>query len=165
MSQPRDPRSHGAAWRPGDAPYTRRRPAAPPPSADLRLLLRLTVASFTVSVLGSAVGFVTMPEQGATGAGAMGTAFTVAMFLVGVVVSAGLYAVVYFPLRERRQWAWIVGIVLASMAILFTLLNLVLFFAVPVGSTLSLVPALLKVAVDAAWLVVAVRPGVRAVLR
>jgi hypothetical protein len=72
---------------------------------------------------------------------------------------------VYFPLREQRQWAWILGIVFASMALLTTVANAVLLLVVPAGTSIGLVTGALKAAVDVAWLVVAARPGVRAALR
>ena len=72
--QPHQPRGHGGPPPPGAPPHARARPPRPPVTADLRLLLRLTVASFVVAVLGSAVGYLAAPEQ-YTGlpAGAFGT--------------------------------------------------------------------------------------------
>lgn len=143
----------------------------PPMTPDLRLLLKLTVASFALSVLGSLIGYSASSEQlaGAPGAPFLGTGFVLASAVLGIAFNAGLYALVYFPLREQRQWAWILGIVFASMAVLGTLANLVLSLAVPGVQAgmqpLLLLPAVLKTVVDVAWLVVAVRPGVRAALR
>jgi hypothetical protein len=163
--QPHQPRGHGGPP-PGALPSARVLPPRPPATADLRLLLRLTVASFVVAVLGSAVGYLAAPEQ-YTGlsAGTFGTVVLAVSLLFGLGFTAGLYALVYFPLREQRQWAWILGIVLASMALLTTLANAVLLLVVPAGTSTGLVTGALKAAVDVAWLVVAVRPGVRAALR
>ena len=130
--QPYQPRGHGGPPPPGAPPYATARPPRPPVTADLRLLLRLTVASFVVAVLGSAVGYLAAPEQ-YTGlsAGAFGTVVLAISLLFGLGFTAGLYALVYFPLREQRQWAWILGIVFASMALLTTLANAVLLLVVP----------------------------------
>ncbi|GAA1770232.1 hypothetical protein [Kocuria aegyptia] len=168
MSQhPYEPRGHGGPPPPGAPPYAKVRPPRPPATPDLRLLLRLTVASFGVALLGSAVGFLAAPEQytGLTAGPAFGTIVLVVSLLFGFGFTAGLYALVYFPLREQRQWGWILGIVFASMALLTTLANAVLVLAVPLGASPGLVTGALKAAVDVAWLVVAARPGVRAALR
>lgn len=165
--QPHQPRGHGGPPPPGAPPYAKARPPRPPVTADLRLLLRLTVASFAVAVLGSAVGLPAAPEQyaGPAAGPAFGTIVLVMSLLFGVGFTAGLYALVYFPLREQRQWAWILGIVFASMALLITLANAVLVLAGPFDASPGLATGALKAAVDVAWLVVAARPGVRAALR
>lgn len=156
------PGAPGSPWAAGHTP---------PTTPDLQLLLKLTVASFALSVLGGLIGFSASSEQltAAPGAALLGTGFVLASAVLGVGINAGLYALVYFPLREQRQWAWILGIVFASMAVLGTLANLVLSLAVPgvAGGMqpLLLLPAVLKAVVDVVWLVVAVRPGVRAALR
>ncbi|MEX5299640.1 hypothetical protein RCG67_12775 [Kocuria sp. CPCC 205292] len=163
--QPHEPRAHGGPPPPGAPPYPRDRSPRPPVTADLRLLLRLTVASFVMALLGSAVGFLTAPEQTTALGPAFDTVVLVGSVLLGLGVTAGLYALVYFPLREQRQWAWILGIVLASMALLGTLANAALLLVVPTGVSAGLLTSALKAVVDVAWLVVAVRPGVRAALR
>lgn len=165
--QPYEPRGHGGPPPPGAPPWEKARPPRPPATADLRLLLRLTVASFGVTVLGGAVGYLAAPEQysGLPAGAAFGTIVLAISLLVGVGLTAGLYALVYFPLREQRQWAWILGIVFASMALLTTLANAVLVLVVPLGASIGLLTGALKAVVDVAWLVVAVRPGVRAALR
>lgn len=156
------PGTPGSSWAPGPTP---------PTTPDLRLLLRLTVASFALSVLGGLIGYAASSEQLAAAPGVpfLGTGFVLVSVLLGIGFNAGLYALVYFPLREQRQWAWILGIVFASMAVLGTLANLVLSLVVPGVQTgmqpLLLLPAALKTVVDVAWLVVAARPGVRAALR
>lgn len=169
MSQyPYGPHSAHGPGTPGD-PWAAGR--TPPTTPDLRLLLKLTVASFALSVLGSLIGYAASSEQLAAAPGVpfLGTGFVLASAVLGIGFTAGLYALVYFPLREQRQWAWILGIVLASMAVLGTLANLVLSLVVPgvqAGTQpLLLLPAALKTVVDVAWIVVAARPGVRAALR
>jgi hypothetical protein len=165
--QPYEPRGHGGPPPPGAPPYAKTRPPRPPATADLRLLLRLTVASFVVAVLGGAVGYLAVPEQysGLPAGSAFSTIVLVISLLFGFGLTAGLYALVYFPLREQRQWAWILGIVFASMALLTALANAVLVLVAPMGASIGLVTGALKAVVDVAWLVVAARPGVRAVLR
>lgn len=162
------PGTPGSSWAPGPTP---------PTTPDLRLLLRLTVASFALSVLGGLIGYAASSEQLAAAPGVpfLGTGFVLVSVLLGIGFNAGLYALVYFPLREQRQWAWILGIVFASLTVLGTLVNVVLFLAVPAVPAMSgvqgamqplhLLPAALKLVVDVVWLVVAVRPGVRAALR
>lgn len=165
--QPYEPRGHGGPPPLGAPPYATARPPRPPMTPDLRLLLRLTVASFVVAVLGGAVGYLAAPEQysGVPAGTPFGTIALVISVLFGFGLTAGLYALVYFPLREQRQWAWILGIVFASMALLSTLANAALVLVVATGTSIGLVTGALKAVVDVAWLVVAVRPGVRAALR
>ncbi|MFI7583846.1 hypothetical protein ACH9DO_08640 [Kocuria sp. M1N1S27] len=165
--RPQDPRPRGGTPPPGAPPYPRHRPPRPPATSDLRLLLRLTVASFVLAVLGGAVGFLAAPGQltGVPVGPVFDTFVLVGSLVLGFGVTAGLYALVYFPLREQRQWAWILGIVLASMALLSTLANAALLLVGPAGASPGLVTGALKAVVDVAWLVVAVRPGVRAALR
>ncbi|MFE7629216.1 hypothetical protein [Kocuria sp. NPDC057446] len=165
--QPYEPRGPGGPPPLGAPPYAKAHPPRPPATPDLRLLLRLTVASFAIAVLGGAVGLLAAPEQhtGPVAGPAFGTVVLVMSLLLGVGFTAGLYALVYFPLREQRQWAWILGIVLASMALLAILANAVLVLAGPFGASPGLVTGALKAVVDVAWLVVAARPGVRAALR
>lgn len=165
--QPYEPRGHGGPPPLGSPPSTRAPAPRPPATPDLRLLLRLTVASFAVGVLGSAVGLLAATEQytGPAAGPAFGTIVLALSLLFGVGVPAGLYALVYFPLREQRLWAWILGIVLASMALLSTLANTALVLAGPFDASPGLATGALKAVVDVAWLVVAARPGVRAVLR
>ena len=162
-----DPHGRRPPWNAGAAPHPPGRPGLPPMTPDLRLLLRLTVASFVVAVLGGAVGYLAAPEQysGVPAGTPFGTIALVISVLYGFGLTAGLYALVYFPLREQRQWAWILGIVFASMALLSTLANAVLVLVVATGTSIGLVTGALKAVVDVAWLVVAVRPGVRAALR
>lgn len=120
------------------------------------------------AVLGGAVGLLAAPGPvtGMPLGPGVDTFVLVGSLVLGFGITAGLYAMVYFPLREQRQWAWILGTVLASMALLSTLANAVLLLLVgPAGASPGLVTGALKAVVDVAWLVVAVRPGVRAALR
>ncbi|MEX5294008.1 hypothetical protein QYM41_01840 [Kocuria sp. CPCC 205268] len=169
--QPYEPRAHGGppppGTPPGALPGAWAPPRRPPMTADLRLLLRLTLASFAMALLGGAVGYLAAPEQamGPAAGTALGTAVLAGSVLLGFGFTTALYALVWFPLREQRQWAWILGIVFASMALLGVLANAVLLLVVPAGVSAGLVTSALKAVVDVAWLVVAVRPGVRAALR
>lgn len=145
---------------PGGAPHR------PPTTGGLDLLLRLTVLSLAVTALGSVVQAFTGPDA-LVGPGTTawpGGAAAVVLLLFGIALTAALYAVVWFPLRDRRRWAWILGLVLCSLAVLDDTLDLAV--ALLVGE--HLLPAAgsaVPVAVNIWWLVVAARPGVRAALR
>ncbi|HST72995.1 MAG TPA: hypothetical protein VLK55_11140 [Kocuria rosea] len=143
-------------------------PPRPPMTGPLRLLLKLTLVSFAVGVLNSVVETLAGPTlPGTEGMGpAVGTpgGGLVAIALVmGLVLTAGLYALVYFPLRDQRQWGWILGLVFCSLAVLGDAFSLVLQLVG--GHLLPGLTTLVLVGVNVAWLAVASRPGVRAALR
>ncbi|MCJ8504226.1 hypothetical protein MRU69_05020 [Kocuria flava] len=143
------------------------RDGAPVPAA-LRPLLRLTLVSLAVTVLTGVVeawagpGPVPGPLPGAGIAGPT-TPLGLAVLAYGLLLTAALYALVYLPLRERRQWGWVLGIVLCALAVLGDAVDLLVHLL-----SGRLLPGLLTlglVGVNTAWLVVAGRPAVRAVLR
>lgn len=153
---------HGS---PGPPPV----PARPPRTAQLRLLLRLTLLSLGVNVADTVVQAVTGPLTLLPGMKDVlrvpgipegGPAAVLALY--GVVLTTALYALVWFPLREQMQWGWILGLVFCSLAVLGDVVDLVVFLldghVLPALSTVALV------AVNVLWLVVAGRPGVRAAL-
>ena len=141
----------------------------PPRTAALRLLLGLTLLSFGFSVLDSLAETFTGPptlpvlEGMAAIPGVPGGELAVVVMLFGQVVTAALYALVWFPLRDRRQWGWALGLVFCSLAVLGDVFNLAVYLLgghlTPALSTFGLI------LVNAAWLVVAARPGVREALR
>lgn len=143
---------------------------APPGAAQLRLLLRLTLLSLGVSVADTVVQAVMGPltllpgmEDVLRVPGIPGGGPAAVLALYGVVLTTALYALVWFPLRERMQWGWILGLVLCSLAVLGDVVDLAVLLlgghVLPALSTVALV------AVNVLWLVVAGRPEVRAVLR
>ena len=131
----------------------------------LRWLLRLTIVSFVVRVV----------ERLLLEFGDMSVRFDayLAFVVFGVLVTAGLHALVYFGLRAQRWWGWIVGMVYFCL----TLLENVMAFAVhlsflqgdaamgPGMGVLAVLGMLVSAAVKVTWLVVALLPGSRAALR
>lgn len=166
MSQ--HPHGPGGPHRPG-GPGPSTVPPRPPMTAELRLLLRLTLLSFAVSVADTFVQAVTGPstlpgmEDVVRIPGLPGGGLTAAVMLFGVVLTAALYALVWFPLRAQLQWGWVLGIVFCSLAVLGDLFDLAVFLLG--GHLLPGVSTTLLVAVNVAWLVVAGGPRVRAALR
>jgi hypothetical protein len=174
---PHGPPDPGPARGPGTGPPPGRRGAPgstgvrtnAPVTGALRLLLGLTLLSFGLSVLDSLAetftGPPTLPVLDGMAAipGVPGGEPAVVVMLLGQVVTAALYALVWFGLRDRRQWAWALGLVFCSLAVLGDVFNLAVYL---LGGHLT--PALSTsglIVVNAAWLVVAARPGVRAALR
>ncbi|MFF0990106.1 hypothetical protein [Kocuria nitroreducens] len=175
MSQ--HPHGPGGPHRPGGGPPPqvpggpggRMVPPRPPMTAQLRLLLRLTLLSLAASVADTFVQAVAGPstlpgmEDVVRIPGLPGGGLSAAVLLFGVVLTAALYALVWFPLREQLQWGWVLGIVFCSLAVLGDLFDLAVFLLgghlLPGSSTTVLV------AVNVVWLVVAGRPEVRAALR
>ncbi|MEX5235819.1 hypothetical protein [Kocuria arenosa] len=151
------------------APGPGRVPPRPPMTAELRLLLRLTLLSLGVSVADTFVQAVAGPSTLLPGMeelvrvpGLPGGGLAAVLALFGVVLTTALYALVWFPLREQLQWGWILGIVFCSLAVLGDLFDLAVFLLgghlLPGLSTTALV------AVNVVWLLAASRPGVRAAL-
>lgn len=144
-------------------------PPRPPMTAQLRLLLRLTLLSFGVSVANSlvetAVGPSTLPgmEDVVRVPGFPGGGLAAAVMLFGVVLTTALYALVWFPLREQLQWGWVLGIVFCSLAVLGDVFDLAVYLLG--GHLLPGLSTTVLVAVNVVWLVAASRPGVRAALR
>ncbi|GAA1770091.1 hypothetical protein [Kocuria aegyptia] len=167
MSQ--HPHGPGGPHRPGGDPVPGTVPPRPPMTARLRLLLRLTLLSLAVSVADSFVQAVAGPstlpgmEDVVRVPGLPGGGLGAAVMLFGVVLTAALYALVWFPLREQLQWGWILGIVFCSLAVLGDLFDLVVFLLG--GHLLPGLSTTVLVAVNVVWLVVAGRPEVRAALR
>lgn len=150
-------------------PGSRTTPSRPPMTAPLRLLLRLTLLSLGVSVANSlvetAAGPSTLPgmEDVIRIPGFPGGGLTAVLMLIGVVLTAALYSLVWFPLREQLQWGWVLGIVFCSLAVLGDVFDLAVYLLG--GHLLPGLSTAVLVAVNVVWLVAASRPGVRAALR
>jgi len=144
-----------------------------------RTLLTATLASLAVYVVsavpgflmfGDAAGFRSMIDESIAEQGqqlsadelesidqvlGMVTGMGMAFMAFWMVVVVGLYLLVYFGLRGRRNWARVTGIVFAILALVFTLPSL---FALPFmggAGMFSAVVSLVSVAVDIWWLVLA----------
>lgn len=174
---PPGPPGPGGPYRPGGGrppavpggPGPGTGPPRPPMTGQLRLLLRLTLLSLVVSVADTGVQAVAGPstlpglEHVVRVPGLPGGGLAAAVMLLGVVLTAALYALVWFPLREQLQWGWVLGIVFCSLAVLGDVFDLAVFLLG--GHLLPGLSTTVLVAVNVVWLVVAGRPGVRAALR
>lgn len=78
-----------------------------------------------------------------------------AMMAFFTLIFAGLYLLVYFGLRKRRNWARVTGIVFAILSLVTTLPSLLLLPFMGGAGMFSLVLSLLSVAVNIWWLVLA----------
>lgn len=160
-----DPRQSGS----GPAPVTTS--TAPPMTRQLRWLLRLTIASFVVTVLSK---FVATGSDSGGMRGPGGDASILIMEAYRVMVPAVLHAIIYVALRGQRQWGWIFGIVYFCLTVATTAFFAAMFLPYLWSGNLSgenawaaqgLVMFGALIAVKLLWLVVAVLPGVRAGLR
>lgn len=145
-------------------------PARPPRTAQLRLLLRLTPVSLGVNLADTVVQALAGPLTLLPGTEDVlrvpwlpGGGPAAVLALYGVVLTTGLYALVWFPLREQMQWGWILGLVFCSLAVLGDVVDLAVLSLG--GDVLPALSTAALVAVNVLWLVVAGRPGVRAALR
>lgn len=118
--------------------------------ASLVLYLASVVTNYRVSQV-SSTAFEGFP-LGDPPAGA----FTVGA-VVGLVVVLGLYALVLLPLRRGHREGWYAGMILATFGIIHGALSAL----VTPGSFLLGLPGLVLIVVNALWLFVALRPGVR----
>ena len=137
-------------------------------------LLKLTLVSLGISVLSSIlsiIGVLTadtdalLREQGGAAASQAGAADVARMVgtmgtvvgVIGLIISIGLYLLVYFNLKKGRNWARILGTVFAAIAILSGIFGL--FSGTSGMSTgiyiAGIVLGVVKIVVDILWIVTA----------
>ena len=153
-----------------------------PEPAKFPTLLKLTLTSLVLYVLSSLPGLFggeesvaqmrdSLRQSGLTPEqvdealpviGGAATAGAIVSLLIGVV----LYALVYFTLRGAKNWARILGIVLAILGTLAAVGGVFSFLAMPgIGGVLASVLSLALVIVNILWLVHAFAPEVAAYTR
>ncbi|WP_277245794.1 hypothetical protein [Micrococcus terreus] len=155
--------------------------------AKMDLLLKLTLGSLVLWVLSSLVSLIFPPNEDAVreqvrsqmeAAGialsetdldtalAASSAMTLGTTLVVLVLGIGLYLLVYLPLRKGKNWARILGIVLAILGIAFSAFG---FSGLSVyegpGLILAIVLSALFIVVNIVWLITAFNKGVAAYTR
>lgn len=82
----------------------------------------------------------------------------------GVVVALGLYLLVYIPLTRGKSWARVLGLVLAFLGVITTLLNFLGFGAIMFSNTAGLLASVAflgYVGVTIYWIVVAFNDDVK----
>jgi hypothetical protein len=137
------------------------KPATDPAASALRSLEWLTVASL-VFYLASVVSNYRVSQVPSTAfegfpVGEPPAGAFVVGAVVGLIIVVGLYALVLVPLRRRHREAWFAGMILSTIGIIHGVLSAV----VTPGAFWLGVPGLLLIVVNALWLYVAMRPGVR----
>lgn len=155
--------------------------------AKMDLLLKLTLGSLVLWVLSSLVSLIFPPNEDAVReqvrnqleagglamsetdldtALAASSAMTLGTTLVVLVLGIGLYLLVYLPLRKGKNWARILGIVLAILGIAFSAFG---FSGLSVyegpGLILAIVLSALFIVVNIVWLITAFNKGVAAYTR
>lgn len=161
----------------GDGPGWQRGPVPAPP--QLKRLLRLTAVSAGLYVLNVVVVLVLLstiditalyrrigfPAEQAEQAGAMFArtwGVSVASNLVGVLAILGLYVLVYVFLRRGANWARILGIVLAGLAMVSFLVSIISnLWLHGSWAVVSTAIAVALIAVNVAWVVTAVQDPLR----
>ncbi|ROR72285.1 hypothetical protein [Bogoriella caseilytica] len=153
---------------------------------EFGLLLTMTLVIFALDLVSTVLGLIPVftgeledtmrTEMEAAGASAADIDTALSLIAVGagvfalilLIVSIGLYLLVYFGLRAQKNWARITGIVLGILGVLFTLGSLVTglgaAFATPVMIVSSVV-TLLWVAGAIYWLILAFNSKVAGYLR
>ena len=79
----------------------------------------------------------------------------VVMTVLFTLIFVGLYLLVYFGLRKRRNWARITGIVFAILSVVVTLPGLLLTPLMGGSGMFFILVSVLSVAVNIWWLVLA----------
>jgi hypothetical protein len=152
-------------------------------------LKTLTLASLGLHLLSGVVGLASFNEdtlrettaaqleaQGLTASDEMidqsvelGMAFGIGTLIVSMVLGIILYLVVFFGLRGGKNWARILGTVLAAIGALYTLWGLtqigITMSISPVMGTITLLLSVLFVAVNVWWIVTAFSRDVNAYVR
>ena len=156
--------------------YGQQRLEEPPKYRTLLTATLVSLALFVVSSLpgflmvGDAAGFRSMIDESIAQQGqqlspdelqaidqvmSMLTGMGIALMAFGTLVGVGLYLLVYFGLRGRKNWARITGIVFAVLALVFTLPSLLALPFLGGSGLLSAVVSVLFVGVNIWWLVLA----------
>lgn len=160
-------------------------PVERPKSFDT--LLKLTLASLGIWVLSTVLSFIFRPSEeqllqsirdqfeaagqpvdDATVQAAldMGMAVGIASSVVMLILGIGLYLLVYLPLRNGKNWARVLGIVLAIIGIIFTAVGYTqLGVYSGVGLALSIATGVLFIVANVFWLMMAFKPEVAAYTR
>lgn len=165
---------------PGHGPgYGPVRPGAPvPPPPELKRLLSLTLLSAALYLVNGVVSAVLMastdlgamyermglPAEEAEQAGAMATrmnGLTVVSTLGGLIVALGLYALVFFFLKKGANWARILGIVLAVVSAVSTLLGFLGAVLYGAWAVVLIAIGVAFVVVNVLWIVTAVKAPLR----
>lgn len=150
-------------------------------------LRTLTLASLAVYVLTQVVGFLLsgseaymdaqldaqaglgVPREQLEETVQMSMAFAMVFSVVVLVIAVGLYLLVFFGLKRGKNWARILGTVLASLGALFTLGSLIgvglMMSAAPGLGVATLVLSLALAAVNIYWIVTAFSKDVNAYVR
>lgn len=167
----------------GTDPYDPATAGAPMPKpAKQRLLEKLTLVSLALSLLSTvaysavmagedfadfmreAYAEAGMPAEDVEamvdmmGAGAIGGA------VFGVVITVGLYLLVYFPLTKGKSWARVLGLVFAFIGVAGALLTLLTSGAFMFGSALGILGTVAYLAyavVTVYWIITAFNQDVR----
>jgi hypothetical protein len=151
------------------------------------LLRTLTLASLAIYVLSSIISLILAGNQdyldaqldAQAGLGvpreqleefvAASMMFAMVLAVVMLVISVVLYLVVFFGLRRARNWARILGTVLAALGTLFIVLGLTeigaIMSAAPGLGIATLVLSVVLVAVNVWWIVTAFSKDVNAYVR
>lgn len=156
--------------------YGQQRLEEPP---KYRHLLLATLISLGLWVLSTIPGFMTigdadgframldeqMAAQGQTMTGEEAEALDqlvdimagagIAMLAIFTLIGVGLYLLVYFGLRKRRNWARVTGIVFAILSLVFTLPGMLMLPFMGSGGLLTGLFTVLSLAVNIWWLVLA----------
>jgi amino acid transporter len=152
-------------------------------------LKTLTLASFGLHLVSGILGFAGLNEdmlretaaaeleaQGLAASDEMieqsvqlGMALGMGTMIVSIVLGIILYLLVFFGLRGGKNWARILGTVLAAIGTLYTLVGLagigVALSISPVMGTITLILSVLFVAVNIWWIVTAFSKDVNAYVR
>jgi hypothetical protein len=153
----------------------------------LGLLRTLTLASLAVYVLSSLVGLVLagnedyldaqfdaqaglgVPREQLEEIVAASMVFAMVLAVVMLVIAVVLYLVVFFGLKRAKNWARILGTVLAALGTLFTVGGLIeigaIMAAAPALGIATLVLSVALVAVNVWWIVTAFSRDVNAYVR
>jgi drug/metabolite transporter (DMT)-like permease len=150
----------------------RRADVAPPP--EVQKLLTLTLVSAAIYLINQVLALIAgtdvtqmyqqmdLSAEEATAMAARAQTFATLTTVIVLVVAAVVYGLVYTFLKKGRNWARVLGIVLAVLSVVSTVVGLVAAMAYGGPGLIALLLGVVFVVVNILWLVTALKAPVKA---
>ena len=158
----------------GAEQYGGDRPADVPPPPEVQKLLTLTLLSAAIYLFNRVLALIAGPDveqmaqqlglsaEEANAAATQSQAFYTVSTVVVLVIAAAIYGLVYVFLKQRKNWARVLGIVLAVLSVVSTIVGLVSTMAYGGPGLVTLLVGIVFTVVNVLWVLTAVKAPVKA---